>query len=174
MSLFDFGHDRAFYTPGCRYVPQWHSWLSTHPISDFYVTCASVIPVLFLAVAVQGRAYESVVRALVKVPVEIKKKAEASDLSFWALIASSYRASAVLLTALAILVAGGVGEVLALQVLYTGSERPGQRLWVFVMTLLLLAVVIVGPALALWRAYTKLTARVSHFRWFDRVCRLEG
>ena len=26
--------------------------------SDFYVTCASVIPVLFLALAVQGRVYE--------------------------------------------------------------------------------------------------------------------
>ena len=119
--------------------------------SDFYVTCASVIPVLFLAVAVQGRTYESVVQALVKVQAEIKKKAKASGGSIWALTVPSYKANAVLVTALAILVAGGVGEFLALEVLYTGSERPGQRVWVLVLTLLLLAVVVVGPAVSLLR-----------------------
>jgi hypothetical protein len=31
------------------------------PVVDFYVTCATVIPVLFLAVAVEGRTFESLV-----------------------------------------------------------------------------------------------------------------
>jgi hypothetical protein len=57
---------------------------------------------------------------------------------------------------------GGVGEFLALEVLYTGSERSGDRPVVFVMTLLLLAVVIVGPALGLWRvAHTKLIVELT-------------
>ena len=130
--------------------------------SDFYVTCASVIPVLFLAVAVQGRTYESIVQALVKAQEEIKKKAEASGGSVWAITVPSYKANAVLVAALAILVAGGVGEFLALEVLYTGSERPAQRIWVFVLTLLLLAVVIAGPAVALLRvARTKLTIELT-------------
>jgi hypothetical protein len=34
--------------------------------ADFYVTCATVIPVLFLALAVQGRTYEVVVQAVQK------------------------------------------------------------------------------------------------------------
>jgi hypothetical protein len=56
---------------------------------------------------------------------------------------------------------GGVGEFLALEVLYTGSERSGDRPVVFVMTLLL-AVVIVGPALGLWRvAHTKLIVELT-------------
>jgi hypothetical protein len=33
------------------------------PISEFYVTCATVIPVLFLAAAVQGGVYASLLQA---------------------------------------------------------------------------------------------------------------
>ena len=38
-------------------------WSTKHFPSDFYVTCATVIPVLFLAYAVQGRVYGSLLRA---------------------------------------------------------------------------------------------------------------
>lgn len=34
--------------------------------ADFYVTCATVIPVLFIAVTVQGQAYEAVLREALK------------------------------------------------------------------------------------------------------------
>jgi hypothetical protein len=37
--------------------------MAKNPDTDFYVTCATVIPVLFLALALQGRPYDSLIRA---------------------------------------------------------------------------------------------------------------
>ena len=37
--------------------------------SDFYVVCATVIPVLFLAAAVQGNAYKNVLGAATRAAV---------------------------------------------------------------------------------------------------------
>jgi hypothetical protein len=75
--------------------------VTKHFNADFYVTCATVIPVLFVAVAVQGRTYESILRVV----------ASPGSISFSALQLG-----------MLILIAGGAGEALAIFVLYRGSE----------------------------------------------------
>jgi len=110
--------------------------------ADFYVTCATVIPVLFLAVAVQGRAYESVLRAA-------RMAAQARHGKRWTRqlgpvgIAVSLR-----LIAYAVVFAGGYGEFLALWALYLRSELRGMRASVLAATVALVVVVSAGPALA--------------------------
>jgi hypothetical protein len=48
--------------------------------SDFYVVCATVIPVLFLALAVQGDSYQALLDASLKAAItKAKAKAKAGD-----------------------------------------------------------------------------------------------
>lgn len=121
---------------------------------DFYVTCATVIPVLFLAVAVQGRTYVNY----------------ASDFSLsfafdrnrdlwgaWWLrdlivarmllaIAGSWLA---VITAIAVAITCALGEGLAVYVLYQGSEPTFARPLVLVATLLLMVIAFAGPFLTI-------------------------
>jgi hypothetical protein len=116
--------------------------------ADFYVTCATVIPVLFLAVAVQGRAFDSALRAYAQAEAEAAAPARGrwtqqlrtgivSDLSALASGGS--------------VMAGGFGEALALFALYSRSDVWLARLTVLLLTLLLVVVVAAGPFLAWWR-----------------------
>lgn len=103
--------------------------------SDFYVTCATVIPVLFLAIVVQGGTYESMLRsakaAAQKLPRRQRDYAAAELLP-----AAAYLA----------LIAGLIGEIGALIVLYNGSDTRTDRTVVLVATLFLLVIVAAGPA----------------------------
>ena len=112
--------------------------------SDLYATCATVIPVLFLAAAVQGTYYQ----ALLDWSWEVGGK-----INLIAMIANpvasikKISASAILRNlAWAILLVAGAGEFLALYAIYRGSESwHWQRLVVFLSTLALMLVVVVGP-----------------------------
>jgi hypothetical protein len=125
--------------------------------SDFYVTCATVIPVLFLAVAVQGRTFESVLRNY-----RTADRASAEDLALkmrgvWTrrgrakqvwlnrMGSSNVRASNAALAATWIMLAGTVGEFIALVSLYRGSEVTSGRATVLVATLILVVAVAAGP-----------------------------
>lgn len=99
-----------------------------HP--DFYVTCATVIPVLFLVVAVRAGKYES---ELVRQP---KKGGTRLLLSI----------------AYASVVVGGVGEFGALLELLLRQDNPWWRGIALAATLLLLGVVLFSPFLGLLRA----------------------
>jgi heme A synthase len=55
---------------------------------------------------------------------------------------------ALVVIALVIVMAGGLGEGLAIYTLYRGSELADARRWVFLATLFLLAAVVAGPLLA--------------------------
>jgi hypothetical protein len=101
--------------------------------ADFYVTCATVIPVLFLAVAVQGRAYESMLRSAQRRP----QTGKFGRLSLPYTLAGS------------VLIAAAGGEYLALLVLYQGSDWTGAREVVFACTLILVTAVGAGPVV-LW------------------------
>jgi hypothetical protein len=105
---------------------------------DFYDTCATVIPVLFLAVAVQGTSYRDLLRMLVKAsgarwngpPLRV----------FWA-----YTATALAWIVGFLLVAVGlVGEIAALYTLYLDRED-GARGLVLAATLALLVTAVLGP-----------------------------
>ena len=115
------------------------AFMTKHFPSDFYITCATVIPVLFLAVAVQGRAYEAVLRASLSA-------AQARLGEQWTRQLTPLLKSRLLkFTAYAIVVAGGFGELVALLVLYRGYEHPGERTTVLAATLVLVAAVASGP-----------------------------
>ena len=152
--------------------------MAKHFPSDFYVTCATVIPVLFLAVAVQGRVYESVVRALRRADMtafryELAQRSwsgSGRDLSAPGRAGLLLRARAdlagvatlaLLYVAALILIAGGAGEALALWILYRGSEVSGGRPVVLGSTLVLVAVVVTAPFLANWSAPSERRQLVS-------------
>ncbi len=112
-----------------------------HP--DFYVTCATVIPVLFLAVAVQGTSYQDLLDTLVKAARAPVNSPPLLQLRAYA---------AALLTALVAVVVGGLGslgEIEALYTLYLGREA-GDRGLVLAATLGLLLATAAGP---LWRGF---------------------
>jgi hypothetical protein len=127
--------------------------------SDFYVTCATVIPVLFLALAVQGPVYEWVLRT--------SERAERYSNTTWRRglgrqpparrerplqgtreMVAEFASVVLWVIALLIVFAGGFGEGLALYALYRGSEPADARRWVLVATLVLVAAVVAGPLLA--------------------------
>jgi hypothetical protein len=88
--------------------------------ADFYSVAATVIPVLFVAIAVQGRLYDIVLAA----PEEVKQWL-AGHLPRWlgrATLISYYISMLAMVVAAAILVYGVEGEILAVMSLYL--QRP--------------------------------------------------
>jgi len=98
--------------------------------ADFYVTCATVIPVLFLAAAVQGQAF---IFLLQRAGRGTSRQRQWLTLRFFRLRVA------------AIVIAGIVGEPVALWALYRESERPWQRPTVLAATLILLLAVAAAP-----------------------------
>jgi hypothetical protein len=82
--------------------------------SDFYVVCATVIPVPFLAVAVQGNAYKAVLDAAMKAA-----RANAND-GWLRQMSALARSRTLQIIGYFIWSAGAIGEIQALQVLYQG------------------------------------------------------
>ena len=152
----------------------------TTPAANFYITCATVIPVLFIAAAVQGLRpgpYQSVLQAWRWV-VHARETALAAVLDEalavfggrdthtaappkrWkgaraavAFVFTGLISPYLALIALAIVSAGAGGEGLALYVLYRGSEQPGDRLFVLVATLVLGVTVVADPVQAYLRRF---------------------
>ena len=106
------------------------------PVVDFYVTCATVLAVLFLAVAVEGKTWESLV----------------APRPMGQVVSFGYvgRAVARLNFAYLILWAGIAGELFALFALFRGAEFLGQRAVVFGATMFLVIAVVDVPIRA-WR-----------------------
>ena len=130
-------------------VGECHSDLMTkHFPSDFYVTCATVIPVLFVAIAVQRGPYKLFLQASM---AAIRATAAVSRVSRKRALPKLAWAILIRISAYAIVLCGFYGEFYALMALYSSSETSGQRVTVFVMTLILLFAAIAGP---LWE-YTK-------------------
>jgi hypothetical protein len=124
--------------------------------SDFYVTCATVIPVLFLAVAVQGRTWESMLRSY-RTADQVASEdfarkwrgarswRERAKVVFVGRGSANFKSSNLTLAILYVIAAGTFGEFMALLTLYRGSEVRGGRFIVFVATLILVAAVAAGP-----------------------------
>ena len=124
------GHDRnQALAPGR--TDRCHSGPMTEKFNaDFYVTCATVIPVLFLAAAVQGQAF---VFLLHRAGRGTARQRQWITRRFF-----RFRVAA-------IVIAGIVGEPIALWALYRESERPWQGPTVLVATLILLLAVAAAP-----------------------------
>src|SRR5690348_5357412 len=91
--------------------------MTKHFPSDFYVTCAAVIPVLFLAAAVQGGPFKLLLRASM---AATRANAAVSKASRRRALPAFARSSLIRITAYTIVVAGAFGEVNALTALYRG------------------------------------------------------
>jgi hypothetical protein len=122
--------------------------------SDFYVVCATIIPVLFLAVAVQGNAYKSVLDTAMKAAQT--KADDGWKRQLWALALSR----TLQLIGYYIWCAGALGELLALMALYQGHEEPGMRITVLLLTLLLVFAVAAAPL----SVYTNVRKNIWHQR----------
>jgi len=85
--------------------------------ADFYVTCATVIPVLFVSLAVQAQSYEDSLRRGERMP----------RLRRWLLLNGAYL----------YVVFGGIGELVALLALFERSDALVWRVTVLIATLLL-------------------------------------
>ena len=152
----------------------------TTAAANFYITCATVIPVLFIAAAVQGmrpgpyqfilqawrrvmHARETAVAAFLDKALEAfagRDAHTAAPPKRWkgtraaaAYVFAGLVIPLLALIALAIVSAGAGGEGWALYVLYQGSEQPGDRLFVLVATLVLGATVVADPVQAYLRRF---------------------
>jgi hypothetical protein len=99
----------------------------------FYATAATIIPVLFLAIAVQGRIYESIVTRAADY-IRSAKDGWTSYQKF-----AAVQASALIMALAGILLVGAVfGEILALFLLGRGgSDTSGERNFVMSSTAVL-------------------------------------
>ena len=121
--------------------------------STFYATAATIIPVLFVALAVQGRAYEALLRAgqfAIKArlgirPIRIRPSTPGSQIR--GLATASIAIGLLLVIAFAIVAAGGYGELLAVYALYQGQDQATTRRAVLLATMFLIILVAAGPPL---------------------------
>jgi hypothetical protein len=113
--------------------------------SDFYVTCATVIPVLFLAAAVQGGTIFAKILALNQQAVSQALEARETVSPKWYHDLPPVASVGFAGSGAVILIAGGVGEGFALFTLFRHQEIPGGRWLVLVSSLVLVAAVVAGP-----------------------------
>ena len=108
--------------------------------SDFYVVCATVIPVLFLALVVQGGTYEAMLNAA-------RNAARALPRRTWNYVLARFLPWVAYLA-----VAGALGgELLSLLALFSGSDTYQPRLVVLITTISLMGVVAAAPAWRWWQ-----------------------
>jgi hypothetical protein len=123
-------HSHSSHAARCHPVP-----VDKHFNADFYVTCATVIPVLFLALVVQGGTYENMLRTAMEAAHRHPGRGRDGA-------ASAFLPAVAYLT----LVAGVLGEAFALGALFSRWDTTASRATVMVMTLFLLVVIAAGPA----------------------------
>lgn len=116
--------------------------------ADFYITVSTIIPIFFLALAVQGTEYQDAMRALI---TAFRTSRQDRRLRNIAMITMGYA------LVIAVLGAGFSGEAIAINALYYGSDDPIQRGWTRLATLFLLVAVVARPA---WQM-TKLSFNVA-------------
>jgi hypothetical protein len=122
----------------------------------FYATAATVIPVLFLALAVQGRVYTDLLRAAQNYGHFRRTTLPPPELTAgparWVFRLTMAAINASLwLAAWLIPLAGFYGELGAIVALYRRTDSNGIRLTVLAATLLLLVGVAAGPVIAISR-----------------------
>lgn len=127
--------------------------------SDFYVTAATVIPVLYLAFVVQGPSYERMIKTAVQYLAR-----SFSVRSIPSFLWAANLSGGLLTLALMIVVLPIATEVLALLALGRGADTIAERSWIMTAVVLLLVTAAIPPLMILVRAIVhvfKDTAAVS-------------
>jgi hypothetical protein len=121
---------------------------------DFYVTAATVIPVLFLALAVRAPAYQGALHSFWASCYKwfnLIRRRRDSRLWWWGRVVISAIVALILVFLLAfgiaIVAAGGYGELLAVYALYQGQAQTTTTRIVLLATMFLI-VLVVAPAVA--------------------------
>ena len=105
--------------------------------ANFYITVSTIIPIFFLALAVQGTEYQDAMRTAI---TALRTSRQDRLLRKIAMITTGYT------FVIGVLVAGFSGEAIAINALYYGSDDPIQRGWTRLATLFLLVAVVARPA----------------------------
>ncbi len=108
--------------------------------TDFYVTCATVIPVLFLALVLQGGGYEAMLRAARSSAQRLPKRQRDYAAAVW-----------LPTVAWIALIVGVLGEADALGGLYSGRASSTDKRFILIAALILLLIVAAGPVIKWWQ-----------------------
>lgn len=132
----------------------------------FYATAATIMPVLFLALVVLGPAYRKVLHSIwitflaafsdlldfkAATPPGLFQNPGRAVVVTFAVVATVIRLlialslALVLAFGIAIIAAGGYGELLAVYALYQQHDQASTRLIVLVATMLLVILIVIGP-----------------------------
>ena len=115
-----------------------------------YTTVALIIPVLFLAIAVQGRAYENLLKTSVTAANDSRWDQDPEP-GMRQYTASTVAVMALWLAAYLTLICGAAGELVAILAL-AGQHAGVQADFAVTAVLFLTAATAAGPAVALWRS----------------------
>jgi tetratricopeptide (TPR) repeat protein len=127
-----------------------HSTSAVVPVfnADFYVTVATLIPVLFIALALQSRVWEDIVRIFRGATLRYRDPAVPVSQQ----LAAVARSVAMYVIATLIVAAGAVGEIAAVLALYNRHESAKTASLVLGATVFLTIATAAGPWMALLRA----------------------
>lgn len=112
--------------------------------STFYATVATVIPVLFLALAIQSGAFEGVLKAALRLAPGFQRGDRTARRAL-----RTFASLRLLWAAYIMLLAAVVGEVLALSALYLGRELAGVQPTVYAAAIVLVLAAAAGPTVRL-------------------------
>lgn len=105
--------------------------------ADLFITAATVIPVLYLALTLQGQTYERVVNRLAKAMG--KQETRREEMISYPLGMMYFAASAAIFTS------GAIGEWLALWGLYNESASVTTEKWLILFLMVLIIAVVADP-----------------------------
>jgi hypothetical protein len=123
--------------------------------SNFYLTTAAVIPVLYVALIVQANAARDMLLRLDHAMHEKIKRESQGSIVLVLMILGLAAACIIWLASVAIVIFGIVGETASILSLYNQSDSETIRLLVLVSTILLLIVTTIGPVLTVSFAFTR-------------------
>jgi hypothetical protein len=115
---------------------------------DFYVTVATIMPVLYLALTLQGSSFAHMVSQSGKALGHLRReRGEPSRRRLWL----SVRSFGLIVGAIAVLYAWLTGELRAMTALYHQSDTPGDSTYVVLCLIVLLIAATTGPFVTFFR-----------------------
>lgn len=126
----------------------------------FFATAATIVPILFLALAIQGRFFEELLTRYTANIRRVMKNLQTTKSTLYTIIAP-ITASAPLVIAALILVAGASAEIIAIDVLYRQYAMPFAGTYVFVWTIFLVIVVLFPPTVRFGRTVIQVSRELT-------------
>jgi hypothetical protein len=138
---------------------------------DFYVAAATIIPVLFIALIVQGGGYENLLKA-----VRAVDRRTARDRPWYEQLAATAAWLVLMPIAYAIVAFGATSEAAAVYALYQKQASTATATFVLAGTIFMVIATAAGPALALMRilAANYLRENLDNLREYLNLLRLAG